>query len=230
MSAVCILVTGRPVPSAERLRGGFAEMVRRAARDAAGDAWIEIDASGERAIPADARALIITGSPASVTERAPWMLRREGELAALVRAGLPVLGICFGHQLLAQALGGRVERNPRGREIGTVSLRSFAENPLFSGAMDVNSSHVDAVVEPPPGAEVLAETDRDPLSGLRFAERAFGVQFHPEFDAEIVRCYLGERSELVRSEGQDPEALAAAARDTPAAEAVIGRFLRAAAK
>jgi GMP synthase (glutamine-hydrolysing) len=205
-------------------------MVRRAAGDAAERPWLEIDASGERAIPEDASALVITGSPASVTERAPWMLRRESELAALVRAGLPVLGICFGHQLLAQALGGRVEKNPRGREIGTVSLRSLAPSPLFDGGMNVNSSHVDAVVEPPPGAEVLAETERDPLSALRFAEAAFGVQFHPEFDAEIVRCYLTERSELVRSEGQDPEALASAARDTPAAAAVIARFLRAAAR
>jgi len=60
---------------------------------------------------------------------------------------------------------------------------------------------------------------------LRFGERVWGVQFHPEFDAEIVRCYLRERRAPILAEGLDPDALAAAARDTPDAAAVLGRFL-----
>jgi GMP synthase (glutamine-hydrolysing) len=226
MSAVCILVTGRPVPSAERLRGGFADMVRSATGGAWSGAWIDLDATDDRPIPEHVEALVITGSPASVTERAPWMLRREAELAALVARDVPVLGVCFGHQLLAQALGGRVAKNPRGREIGTVALSAHVQNPLFEGAIDVNSSHVDAVIEPPPGAEIVASTERDPMSVLRFRRRAFGVQFHPEFDAEIVRCYLRERREPILSEGLDPDALEAQARDTPGGAAVLARFLR----
>jgi GMP synthase (glutamine-hydrolysing) len=225
---ICILVTGEPVPSARRLRGSFADMIRCAAAGAWDGEWWDLDATGSEPLAGRQIAgVIITGSPASVTERAPWMLRREAELAALVRGGVPVLGLCFGHQMLAQALGGRVEKNPLGREIGTVNL-SWAADPLLGteGEGLVNMSHVDAVVQVPPGAEVLARTERDRCAAIRFAPSAFGVQFHPEFDAEIVGCYLHERRDRIAAEGQDPVALAQAARDTPAATAVLRRFLR----
>jgi GMP synthase (glutamine-hydrolysing) len=224
MASVCIVVTGRPVPSAQRARGGFAEMVRRAASDAWRGEWLDFDATSEQPLP-EARALVITGSPASVTERAGWMLRREAELARAVAAGMPILGICFGHQLLAQALGGRVEKNPRGREIGTVRFEPTTNDPLLASTQRVNMSHVDAVVELPPGARVLGTTSLDPFAALRFGEQAWGVQFHPEFDAEIVRCYVRERRQLIQAEGLEPAALEAGATDTPEGAAVLQRFL-----
>lgn len=221
-----MLVTGRPVPSAERLRGGFAEMVRRAAGDAWPGPWRDVDAESDEPLPAEAAAVVITGSPASVTERSAWMLRREAELRRQVASGAAVLGICFGHQLLSQALGGRVEKNPRGREIGTVTLSPVDDDLLLGGVLTVNMSHVDAVVAPPEGATLLATSAGDPSAALRFSERAYGVQFHPEFDAEIVRCYVRERRGAIEREGLDPSAIEAAARDTPAGRDVLRRFLR----
>jgi GMP synthase (glutamine-hydrolysing) len=224
MAVVCILVTGRPVASAQALRGSFADMIRRASGDAWRGDWRDLDATSSEPIPDDAVAVVITGSSSSVTERADWMLARESELRRLASAGRALLGICFGHQLLAQALGGRVEKNPCGREIGTVSLQLARPDPLLGAAQLVNMSHVDAVVELPPRAEVLASTERDPNSVVRFGRSLYGVQFHPEFDGETMRCYLRERRGVIEREGLDADALEAEARDTPEGAAVLRRF------
>lgn len=140
------------------------------------------------------------------------MLRAEELVQAIASARVPCLGICFGHQLMAQALGGEVRRNPRGREIGTVRLERLADDGLFGGlprSFDVNATHVDAVVTPPPGAEVLATTSLDGCAAFRVGNRLRAVQFHPEFDADVMRGYLLARAPLVRQEGGDPEALLA---------------------
>ena len=79
--------------------------------------------------------IIVTGSPLSVTERAPWMLRLGDDLLRIGARGVPVLGVCFGHQLLARAAGGDVVLNPRGREIGTVRVQltpAGRRDPLFA--------------------------------------------------------------------------------------------------
>ena len=162
--------------------------------------------------PRDADAFVITGSSASVTERAPWMLRAEELVRQIACARVPMLGICFGHQLMAQALGGDVRRNPRGREIGTVRVERLGDDPLFQGlprSFEVNATHVDAVVQPPPGAVVLATTSLDPCSAFRIGDRLRGVQFHPEFDADVMRGYLRARADILRSEGLDPDGLLA---------------------
>jgi GMP synthase (glutamine-hydrolysing) len=138
-----------------------------------------------------------------------------------------VLGICFGHQLLGQALGGRVDRNPFGREMGSVPVELVESEPLLgsdAGPFLANTTHVDSVVELPPGARVLARTEREPHAALRFAARVYGVQFHPEIDGEVMRHYLEARRDKLDAEGFDADALIAAARDTPAGAAVLARF------
>jgi GMP synthase (glutamine-hydrolysing) len=229
MRPLCILLAGDPVPATLARRGGFGELIR----DAIASTWTsdvqQIDLRGEPAIDLERfAALIVTGSPASVTERAPWMLRGEAVLQSAIRAGTPVLGLCFGHQLLGQALGGRVTANPRGREMGTVALAVTRSDPLLGGAgttFSVNASHVDSVVELPPGAERLASTELEPNAAVRFGQRAWGVQFHPEFDATVMREYIETRRDALASEGLDPAALLGSAGDTPAARALVSSFL-----
>src|SRR5580700_2271134 len=159
---VVVLVTGEPVPEVLARRGDFTRLLREASRgerDApagAADAWTarELRGGGPLPGPRDADAFVITGSASSVTERAPWMLRAGRLVRAIVEARVPLLGVCFGHQMIAQALGGRVERNPRGREIGTVRLTRVADDPIFVGlprSFDVNATHVDSVTRLPPG-------------------------------------------------------------------------------
>ncbi|HEY6724348.1 MAG TPA: glutamine amidotransferase [Polyangiaceae bacterium] len=226
---LCILVTGDPVPATLEKRGPFAALLRAVVGSAWKGPWLVVDGRSEPLPELGSLAgLVVTGSPHSVTDREPWVRAGESYLAEAVAAGVPVLGVCFGHQMLAQALGGRVARNPRGREIGTVGFDLRVDDPLFRGAerpYRVNMSHVDTVVEPPPGAEVLGSTDLDACAALRFGERAWGVQFHPEFDREIVGHYAMTRADALREEGLDPEAVVAAAADAPTGARVLLRFV-----
>ena len=169
----------------------------------------------------------VDGSHSSVTSRAPWILDTEAALAAFVEAGVPTFGICFGHQLLAQALGGVVTKNPRGREIGTVEFELVEPDPLFAAAPErfaVNMSHVDSAERLPDGARRLGRTRLDPNGAVRFGERAWGVQFHPEFDADVIRAYLAARREILREEGIAPEPLESAVRDSAHGGALLRRF------
>lgn len=223
-----MLVTGNPVPGVEARRGTFTELIRAALGRAWSGAIIERDArQGELPLAQDIGALVITGSPESVASRAPWILAAERAVAAVVEAGIPTLGICFGHQLLGQALGGLVEPNPRGREMGSVEVALLANDPLLGateGAFVANMSHRDSVTRLPPGARVLARTDLEPHAAVRFAELAWGVQFHPEFDGDVMRGYIEARRDTLRNEGLDPDGLAAL--DAPDAARVLATFAR----
>jgi GMP synthase (glutamine-hydrolysing) len=172
-------------------------------------------------------AVIVSGSPASVIERAPWMSKLAANLLRAVESGVAILGVCFGHQLLAQALGGQVEKNPRGREIGSVRLEPVTDDAILASKQPffVNMTHVDAVLELPPGARVVARTALDPNAVIRFSERAWGVQFHPEIDAEVMLDYVEGRAETLQSEGLDVSAIRAAIRDAPAGRQVLSLFL-----
>lgn len=226
MRPLSVLVTGEPVEPVQRTRGSFVDLIA----SALGDTWpagLEVlDARrGELPAPDGTAALVITGSAESVASRAPWILRAEARLRDLVAAGVPTLGICFGHQMLAQALGGRVEQNPYGREMGTVELELLAEDPLLArtpGRVSANMSHRDAATRLPADARVLARTERDPHAAVRFGPRVWGVQFHPEFDAGVMRGYIDARRTELQSEGIDPDALPA--EDAPEAAALLRRF------
>jgi GMP synthase (glutamine-hydrolysing) len=195
--------------------------------------WREHDVRGDAEMPSLARAagLIVTGSSSSVTEQAPWMKRTGAFLKRAIDDGIPIFGICFGHQLVADALGGRVEKNPRGREIGTVRLRLhdhardealFAECPA---EMDVHATHVDTVTDLPKGATRLAVTDLEPNAAYAIGDRVRCVQFHPEFDAEITRGYVRARAHLIDGEGLSSSRIHDAVKDAPFAAKILVNFV-----
>ena len=213
-----ILVAGQTVPAIAVRRGDFPRWIRDRTGRAWPGEWATHDVRTMAPLPGprDADAFVITGSSSSVTERAPWMLRAEELVREIAGARTPLLGVCFGHQMIAQALGGEVSRNPRGREIGTVRVQRLADDPLFAGlprSFDVQATHVDSVTRLPRGATVLAATTLDPVAAFRVGNSVRAVQFHPEFDADVMRGYLLARGHLVRAEGGNPEALLAAVHD-----------------
>jgi GMP synthase (glutamine-hydrolysing) len=157
--------------------------------------------------------VVVSGSSAMVTDRAAWSERTAAWLREAVRLEVPTLGICYGHQLLAHALGGEVDYNPRGRNIGTidVELRDDARDDrlfgVFTESLNVAVSHRQCVMKLPPGSTWLAQTTRDPHHAFRIGSCAWGVQFHPEFDAGITRGYIEARREDLEQEGVDVDAL-----------------------
>ena len=173
--------------------------------------------------------IIVTGSPLSVTERAPWMLDLGHALLDAGAQGIPVLGVCFGHQLLARCAGGDVIKNPRGREIGTVKVsltRKGRRDPLFAWCegevLESQTTHVDAVDPLPPRAVVLAGNENTPAQAFRLSETLAGVQFHPELSAAAMRALIDSRRAKLAADGMDAGALVKDVRETPA-----GQLLRA---
>ena len=227
---LCILVTGDPVARTQERVGGFANLVRAGLAGAWDGGFVEVDARHAESLPeaSSFAGVIVTGSASSVTERASWILRVEQYLARAVEQEHPVLGICFGHQLLGQALGGLVEKNPRGREMGTVQLSIVADDPLLDRDATpalAHATHVDSVTVLPPNARLLATTLLEPHAALRFGERAWGVQFHPEFDPQVMTEYIETRSQLLADEGRDPAAMLAGIRPAAAGSEVLRRFV-----
>lgn len=186
--------------------------------------------------------VIVTGSPASLTAPEPWM-EAGVELVRLAHGRrLPLLGICFGHQLIGAAFGGSVVKNPSGWEVSTRAVRMTdrgRRDALFDGmpdAFDVNFSHRDivdhATLSPLNGVEILAENDKASVQAIAAGPSVRGVQFHPEFTGAVTAALiLGQRDELAADAGargadhEHPDALVEAARDCPVAEGIVHNFL-----
>ena len=226
-----IVKTGTTVPSVAQRRKDFESWIVTAMGLAERQVTV-VRVYQDEPLPApqDVSAAVVTGSSAMVTDREGWSERTAQWLARAVEHGTPVLGICYGHQLLAHALGGQVDDNPQGRQIGTldVALTESAEHDrLFSGfprVLHLPVSHRQSVTRLPPGATLLARSARDPHHAFAIGEQAWGVQFHPEFDADIVRGYIAARREQLTAEGLDPDQLLRDAADTPHGTLLLRRF------
>jgi GMP synthase (glutamine-hydrolysing) len=231
MPAIVIMKTGQTIPAIAARYGDFEDwIISTSGLPASGFLTVAVD-GGETLPPLhDTSAVIVTGSPAMVTDDEPWIKAGEQYLREIIDIGIPVLGICFGHQLLAQALGGTVDYHPRGREIGTTSvvLTSAAEeDTLFAGMpaeFPVHVTHMQSVITLPAEAHILAGNTFDPHHAVRFAESAWGVQFHPEFDATIMAAYIRERASRIRDEGLDFERLVAEVLEAEVASSLLRRF------
>ena len=231
MSALLVVKCGSALASVRERRGDYEDWIVAGLGVAPDRAAVAAPASGDPLPdPRAPAAVVLTGSSAMVSAREPWSERTAGWLREVVAAGTPLLGICYGHQLLAHALGGRVARNPRGREIGTIEVELLPlarRDPLFGGLPDrltLQATHVEAVLELPPSARRLAASAGDPHQAFAVGACAWGVQFHPEFDADVIRGYLDARRELLRGEGLDADALLGAARDAAHGGEILRRF------
>lgn len=156
-------------------------------------------------------AAIITGSWSMVTDRLAWSEYTAGWAREAFHADVPMLGVCYGHQLLAHALGGSVGDNPNGPELGmqTVTLHPAAQKtPCLQqhpSQFTAYLTHRQSVLSAPPGAEILAASQADRCQIIRYSDKVLSVQFHPEFNQQMMHACVRRNEARLRELGFDVE-------------------------
>jgi len=175
--------------------------------------------------------IIITGSPAYVTDLAPWNYLAADFLRDAHARQVPILGVCYGHQLLAWAFAGEVGFHPEGREIGTVdvSLTAAAASDALFADMEkkfkAQVSHQQSVLRLPEEAVLLAQNNFEANHAFRLGATTWGIQFHPEFTGDIVKAYIRERQRDIDAEGLDSQRLLEEVTETPHSASLLRRFM-----
>jgi GMP synthase (glutamine-hydrolysing) len=237
MKSLLIIKAGSTFPVIRQRLGDFEDWVISAC-GLSTDVFRVIDLQEGESLPlVDCLSgVIITGSHAMVTDQDVWMQKLAVWVIAVVQRQIPLLGICFGHQLLAKAMGGDIDYHPLGREIGTVAVTLTDEGKkdrLLGGLPDTflaHATHAQSVINLPFNAVRLAENGFEAQHAFRLGYNAWGLQFHPEFTAEIVQGYIIEQSASLLSEGMNIEALQAEVRETEPANALLKKFMSIVAK
>ena len=167
-------------------------------------------------------AMIITGSPAGVYEPLPWI----ADLLRFIRSSpdRKMVGICFGHQAMAEALGGQVEKSDKGWGIGLHRYDVERVEPWMDagGEISVPVSHQDQVAVQPPGTQILASSEFTPFAALAWTDRpAISFQFHPEFQPAYAKALIAERHDRL----PNPQA-AIASLDQPDDRSRVAEWIR----
>ena len=226
---VAILETGTPPPALVPEFGTYADMTRRLFGAAHSFETIPVSVGVALPAPDAFDAYAITGSSAGAYDQLPWIAPLEEFLRA-AQGQAKLVGICFGHQVLAQALGGRVAKAPQGWGLGLHRYEIGGAAPWLDGPASVSgtASHQDQVIAPPPGSRTLAASAFTPHAMLAYGDDALSFQFHPEFVPAFSRALFTQRRVPGLPQAQHDAAIASL--DRPNDNARVGgwidRFLR----
>ena len=218
---LAILETGRPPGDLASQFGDYPAMFAELLGEGFEIETFDVPA-GQFPDPGAHDAVLITGSPAGVYEPLPWI----APLMAFIRAAKDsrMVGICFGHQVMAEALGGHVEKSDKGWGAGLHRYSVIHPAPWMNGVPEIAipASHQDQVVVQPPSTDVVAASDFTPYAGLAWTDRpAISFQFHPEFSPDFAKALIEKRYDIV----PDPDA-AIASLDAPDDNARVGGWIR----
>ncbi len=192
-----ILQTGRSPEEMRERHGDYDDLFRRllAGQGFEFQTWAVLD--GE--LPAsvrDADGWLVTGSRFGVYEPHAWIAPLEAFLRDAYASGVPIVGICFGHQILARALGGKAARFDGGWRAG---VEHYDLDGCPDG-VDVIAWHQDQVIEPPPAARVIGSSPGCRYAALAYDDRALSLQPHPEFSADFVADLIEARRGVIPPE------------------------------
>ena len=144
--------------------------------------------------PDTLQAIVVTGSAAGVYDTSHWIDPLRAFIRAAYAVRTPMVGICFGHQIMADALGGGVRKSDKGWGIGRHVYKVHQKLDFMSQVGDevaINASHQDQVIAPPPDAEVFLSSQFTPNAGLIYKSgAAISMQPHPEFEADFARALV----------------------------------------
>ncbi|WP_297513687.1 type 1 glutamine amidotransferase [uncultured Caulobacter sp.] len=190
-----LLETGEPPGDLAATHGGYAAMFVKLLGE--GHHYRVYDVQGGQlpSAPGENDAYLITGSAAGVYDPLPWIAPLKAFLQG-ARGETPMVGVCFGHQIMAEAFGGRVVKSDKGWGVGLHAYEVAARAPWMdeARAVAVPASHQDQVVELAPGARVLAGSAFTPYGVLAYDDaRAISMQFHPEFSPDYARALIEAR-------------------------------------
>lgn len=189
-----LLVCDHVRPEFMHVSGDYPDMFRRLF---AGHPEVEIvvyDVIGGDmpADPGECDAWITTGSRHSVNDDEPWIRQLEQFVREVAKKEVPFVGVCFGHQLIAKALGGTVVKSDRGWGVGAREVE-VREDLGLGPSYRVITSHQDQIDSLPPGAEILGWNEHCPISMLGVGENMIGIQGHPEFDPAYSEALMESR-------------------------------------
>lgn len=148
----------------------------------------------------DISGVILTGSHSMVTDHEAWSEMTADWLREAQKANLPILGICYGHQLLAYALGGEAGYNKNGVEVGTKDIYTtdaVMDDPIFQqfpSIFKAHATHAQSALTLPKDAIILAKNDHEKHHAFRIGQHIWGVQFHPEFNENVMQAYIKRRA------------------------------------
>jgi GMP synthase (glutamine-hydrolysing) len=231
MSKLIIIKTGSTMPELFQRRGDFEDWMVEGLEICPSEVETVDVTVGDR-LPEfhQVSGVVITGSHAMVTEHQDWSEYSAEWLRSAAEKQIPTLGICYGHQLMAYALGGTVDYMNDGREVGTlpVTLQPAAQDDAllhdFPSQINVQLSHRQAVMTLPEDAVWLASSDRVPFEAFRYGDRVWGMQFHPEFSVDVMQAYTQYAAEGLVNEGFDPNEIYNQIRETPDGLKIMRRF------
>ena len=198
-----------------------------------------VDARKETLPEPDWAGIVVTGSIASANDAEEWIAKSGDFLKRSADQSVPIYGVCFGHQHVARTFGGRVEKNPRGWELGTATVTLTEEgqqSPLFESVPEsfwAQESHGEIVAELPPGAQALAHNDNSAYQAFSLEERIWGTQFHPEYTPAFMEVLIALHTAALPSEsfpqwpsdeGPLQEWLSKTLQRTPAAQRCLTNF------